>query len=62
MAYDGDKALKVKAHSIRAIGPSWDLYNGASMNSILESADWSKDSTFTRFYLRSVDVKVLKQK
>ena len=60
MAYDDDKALKVKANSTRAIGPSWALYNRVSMISILDSADWSKKSTFTRFYLRSVDVKVLK--
>lgn len=61
MAYD-DKTLKVKAHSTRAIGPSWALYNGASMKAILEAADWSKESTFINFYLRNIEVDVLKQK
>ena len=55
MAYDG-KISNIKAHSTRAIGPSWAAYNGASMKSILEVADWSKESTFTRFYLRDLDV------
>ena len=53
--------LKVKAHSTRAIGPSWALYKGASMKSILDAADWSKESTFTQFYLIKLDVEVLKQ-
>ncbi|CAC5420599.1 unnamed protein product [Mytilus coruscus] len=56
MAYENTD-LKVKAHSTRAIGPSWALFNGASMKSILESADWSTDTTFIKFYLRNVDVK-----
>lgn len=59
MAYREDD-FKVNAHSTRAIGPSWSLFNGASMNSILESADWSNDTTFTKFYFRNVDVKVFK--
>ena len=31
MAYN-DSKMKVKGHSTRAIGPSWALYNGASVN------------------------------
>ena len=54
MAYNS-KHIKVKAHSTRAIGPSWALFNGASLKSVLDSADWSKESTFTRFYLRDVN-------
>ena len=60
MAYE-DKTFNVKAHSTRAIGPSWALYKGASMKSILDVADWSKETTFTKFYLRNLDVEVLKQ-
>ena len=60
IAYE-DKSVKVKAHSTRAIGPSWALYKGASMKSILDVADWSKETTFTKFYLRNIDVEVLKQ-
>ena len=60
MAYN-DSKMKVKGHSTRAIGPSWALYNGASVKSILEAADWKKESTFIQFYFRNVDVEVLKQ-
>lgn len=59
LAYE-DSDLKVKGHSTRAVGPSWALFNGASMKSILEAADWSKESTFTRFYLKKIDVSVLR--
>lgn len=41
MAYK-DKNKSVKAHSTRAIGPSWALFNGSSMKSIMEAADWSR--------------------
>lgn len=53
------KDLKVKAHSTRAIGPSYALYRGASVNSILSAADWSRESTFIRFYLRNIPCEVL---
>ena len=42
MAYENKKKSKVKGHSTSAIGPSWALFNRASMKSILESVDWSK--------------------
>ncbi|CAC5399818.1 unnamed protein product [Mytilus coruscus] len=58
MAYN-DKKKSVKAHSTRAIGPSWALYKGASMKNIMEAADWSRESTFTKFYLRHKDPHVL---
>ena len=53
-AYD-DSERKVNAHSTRAIGPSWALFKGAALSSILEAADWSKDSVFKRFYYRQMD-------
>ncbi|CAC5368320.1 unnamed protein product [Mytilus coruscus] len=40
MAYDSKK--RIKAHSTRAIGPSWDLFKGVSLKSILDSADWKR--------------------
>ena len=52
---------KVKAHSTRAIGPSWAAYRGASVKSIMEMADWSRESTFIRFYLRDLDVPMLRK-
>ena len=61
MAYNGECGA-VKGHSTRAIGTSWALYNGASIKSVLEAADWSRESTFTRFYLRDLEVQVLKSK
>ena len=59
-AYEG-KISKVKAHSTRAIGPSWAAYRGASVKSIMEMADWSRESTFIRFYLRDLDVPMLRK-
>lgn len=56
-----DPSMKVRGHSTRAIGPSWALYNGASVKGILKAADWSKETTFTRFYLRDVNITPLKQ-
>ena len=60
MAYH-DSALKVKGNYTHAIGPSWALYNGGSIRSILAVVDWKKESTFIQFYFRNVDVEVLKQ-
>ena len=54
-------SIKVRAHSTRAIGTSWALFKGTSVHEILESADWSLESTFSRFYLRELDVKVLQK-
>ena len=54
LAYE-DPKMKVKGHSTRAIGSSWALFNGASVKSILNVADWSHESTFVRFYLREVN-------
>lgn len=58
MAYE-DKSKKVKAHSTRSLGPSWALYKGASLASILEAADWSRKDTFMKFYYRNVETSVL---
>lgn len=54
LAYS-DQDMKVNAHSTRAIAPSWALFKGASISSILDSADWASESTFIKFYLRQVD-------
>ena len=58
---DEGKISKVNAHSTRAIGPSWAAYRGASVKSIMEMADWSRESTFIRFYLRDLDVPMLRK-
>ena len=57
MAYDIAKKQtkgKVKAHSTRALGPSWAGMKGASLAQILDAADWRRKSTFCRFYLRDM--------
>ena len=56
-----DSSMKVRGHSTRAIGPSWTLYNGASVKGILKVADCSKESTITKFFLRDVNITPLKQ-
>lgn len=55
-----DDNIKVRGHSKRSIGPSWALFNGASMSAILNSADWKSESTFTKYYFKNVDIPVLK--
>lgn len=49
----------VKGHSTRALGPSWALFKGANLKTILESADWSQADTFIKFYLKNIQVEVL---
>ena len=51
---------RLRAHSTRSVSSSWALFKGASMKSILEAGDWSRQSTFTRFYLKNVNTEVLK--
>lgn len=46
---------QVKGHSTRSIGPSFALFKGASLQQIMESADWSRETTFTRHYLRTIN-------
>ena len=55
-----DSKMKVRAHSTRAIGPSLALFKGASVESIMRSADWSSETTFVRSYLRDLNCNVLK--
>ena len=45
---------KVTAHSTRSMGPSWALFKGASLKQVLEAADWSRETTFTKHYLTNV--------
>ena len=50
---------KVRGHSTRSVGPSWALFKGASLKSVMESADWSKENTFIKHYLTTVNVDFL---
>lgn len=50
-----DETISVNPHSTRAIGSSWVLSQGASLQSILEAADWSSENTFIKFYYRNME-------
>ena len=39
-----------KAHSVRGVSTSAVLKKGVHLNDIFNMADWSKESTFKRFY------------
>ena len=54
-AYENQTDLKVKAHSSRVIDPSWALFKVASLNSVLEAADWSSEVNLKKFYFRKMD-------
>ena len=59
MDFQSRVSENVKAHSNRAIEPSWALYKEALLHNILEAADWSSESTFGKFYLRDFSADVL---
>jgi site-specific recombinase XerD len=46
------------AHSARGAGASKALASGASVDGILRSGHWARESTFARFYKRNVDSSV----
>jgi hypothetical protein len=50
---------KIKGHQTRSIGPSWALFKGASLDQVLDAADWSSETTFIKHYLKNVDTSVL---
>ncbi|KAJ8301586.1 LOW QUALITY PROTEIN: hypothetical protein KUTeg_020573 [Tegillarca granosa] len=47
---------EVRAHDTRRLATSWALFNGASVQSILQAAHWATETTFTSFYLKDVGV------
>ncbi|XP_045206275.2 uncharacterized protein LOC123558463 [Mercenaria mercenaria] len=50
---------KVKGHSTHSIGPSWALFKGASLDQVLDAADWSSETTFIKHYMKNVNVNIL---
>ena len=42
------------AHSLRGVATTEALKQGVSATNILEMADWSQESTFTRFYYKPI--------
>ena len=45
---------RIRAHDTRGLAASWALFNGASMEDILNAAYWSSSNTFTACYLSDV--------
>ena len=46
--------FNVRAHDTRRLSASWALFNGASIQDILQAAHWAAETTFTSFYLKDV--------
>lgn len=46
----GRSLPSVKAHSTRAMGTSWALFNRATVESIMKAADWRRKLTFAKHY------------
>lgn len=53
------KDKKIQGHSTRSVGPSWALFKGASIKHVMESADWSTETTFIKHYWKTVKTPVL---
>ena len=47
---DDCRLANVTAHEVRSIATSWAIYNNAPFEEIMQAADWSGQSTFTKFY------------
>lgn len=45
---------KVKAHEVRALASSWNIFNSSSLSEVLSAGYWRSDSTFYNHYLRSM--------
>ena len=46
--------LKVKAHEVRAVATSLQLFNKADLQAVMKAGRWSSGGTFTSFYLRNL--------
>jgi hypothetical protein len=59
LAYEssGEKFLSrhsAKAHEVRALASSWELFNSTSISEVLSAGFWRYRDSFTSFYLRSM--------
>ena len=50
LADAGVDTMVFKAHSVRGASTSAAMAKGVSISDILQTADWSRESTFKRFY------------
>ena len=45
---------KVKAHEVRAVATSLQLFNKVDLQTVMKAESWSSGGTFTSFYLRDL--------
>ena len=45
---------KVKAHEVRAVATSLQLFNKVDLQAVMKAGRWSSGGTFTSFYLRDL--------
>ena len=56
---EGKTPGRVHGHQTRSYGPSWARFKGTSSKDIMEAADWSRETTFVKYYLKDVRTSVL---
>ncbi len=49
-AAEGLDAPGIRAHSTRGMATSWDIFNGATFESVMRAADWRTRSMFAKHY------------
>ena len=56
---EGKTPGRVHGHQTRSYGPSWARFKGTSSKDIMEAADWSRETTFVKYYLKDVRTSVV---
>jgi len=51
-----EEVENINGHSTRSIGPSQALFNGTYLKQIMVVADWSRENTFIKQYLKSFKI------
>ena len=51
---EGKTPGRVHGHQTHSYGPSWARFKGTSSKDIMEAADWSRETTFVKYYLPDV--------
>ena len=53
-ACENSKTISVKAHEVRAMATSLQLFNKVDLQTVVKAGRWSSGGTFTSFYLRDL--------
>ena len=53
-ACENSKTISVKAHEVRAVAMSLQLFNKVDLQTVVKAGRWSSGGTFTSFYLRDL--------